>query len=396
MVHVLLRHGERHTYIPSVNYMPQREDCKIAADLIKRDESLKTFVQTMKQFTRKQPLGNYFQNWNLFPNRSKCSRARLTGIGALQHLKLGQYFRDKYLTLSTIFNKEVALTNQIYTVSSETKRTYQSAIAFLYGFLTQSDFNLTTLNISHADHYFCSLKLSRENCDCQYGKIWEREIYNFRNTYFYKLKAKNNQIVTFLENSGFGRITPFYALIDLFHLAICRDRIRMCSNDDKTICLKEEHLKQIWEKFNSEIKYVVKKSKNSIYYYIALYPLMAEIVNRLNDHTKGRSQERLVVYLGHDIPLMSFLDILEVGGSWIRYAGRIVLELYESEAYNDPDKHYIRILYNGKDVTQFVKFCKEKTNKGLCNFSLLYDFVFNKMLQQFGYTNYSDVCATVS
>ena len=394
MVHILFRHGERLTYIRSGVKLTKPEDCLVDTGLFGKDETLNTFVRTMTEFAGKQQHGNYFKNWELFPNQPACPKTSLTGIGAIQHLKLGQYFRDKYLTQSTIFDKETPLTSQIYTCTSETTRTYQSAIAFLYGFLATPYFNLTNLKISPADHYFCSVKLPMEKtCGCKYGKLLDRKLSKLRNTYFTSTIKTDKHILKSVQDSGFGDILPYYALIDVFSHPACHNRFDLCSSDDSSTCWTKGHFQQLWEKFEHETRYVVEHSKNITYYYTAFYPLMAEIADRLNDHVNGRSKEKLVVYSGHDISLMALLYMLGLDGNWISYAGRIVIELYEYDSNNDTDTYYIRILYSGEDLTQNVKFCKGKTFKGLCKLSLFYDFVFNEMLQQFGYTSYIDVCS---
>ena len=369
------------------------KECSIDTSLMEKDERLKTFVQTMRKFTGKKRHRNSFQRCDLFPNNSTCTEHSLTVTGAIQHLKLGQYFRHKYLTQSTLFDNKSTLTSQIDTFTTKRSRTYQSAIAFLYGFLTQSDFNLTNLNISPVDQFFCSREITGDkNCNCQYSQILDEIIFKSRARYFRRNKENNKHVLTSLNNSDYGTTYPFYSLIDVLYHAVCHDRPNLCSDNDNTTCIKE-HFKRIWEKFIDETGYLVEHLKNTTYFYTALYPLMANIANRLKDHVKGQNLQRLVVYSGHDTALMSLLYMLEIDGSWIRYAGRIVLELYESEAHKYIDKYYIRILYNGQDVTQSVKFCKGKLFKGLCNFTLFYDFVFNEILQQFGYTSYSDVCA---
>ena len=44
-------------------------------------------------------------------------------------------------------------------------------------------------------------------------------------------------------------------------------------------------------------------------------------------------------------------------------------------------KHYIKCFFGGEDLTESKTFCKCKTFEGLCEFSLLYDFVYKEMSQ---------------
>ena len=44
-------------------------------------------------------------------------------------------------------------------------------------------------------------------------------------------------------------------------------------------------------------------------------------------------------------------------------------------------KQYIMCFYDGEDLTESITFCKGKTFKGLCEFSLFYYFVYKEMSQ---------------
>ena len=66
------------------------------------------------------------------------------------------------------------------------------------------------------------------------------------------------------------------------------------------------------------------------------------------------------------------------------FASRIVMEFYEASSKTETfikNKYYFRIFYEGDDITQYVIFCIGKTFRGLCEFSLFYDFVYSKMSQ---------------
>ena len=124
------------------------------------------------------------------------------------------------------------------------------------------------------------------------------------------------------------------------------------------------------------------------YFYTVFYPVMTQIVDQMNNLINQDDQTKLVVYSNHDSTLFLFLKVFGIEGNWIRYAGRIVLELFEYKIDNTPGKnnykhkHYFKYLYDGNDLTESVTFCKGKTFRGLCEFSLLYDFVYKEMQQE--------------
>ena len=353
----------------------------------------------MLKFIGKQPEGNYFKNWAIFPNQTTCDETTLTGFGAVQHLKIGQHFQSKYLTQSSIFDKELALTSQIYTRSSVTSRTYQSAIAFLYGFLPHSVFNLANLRISHSDSTFCSPVLSRQkSCFCSYGNLLAQKIHNARKYFISTSKKALDLVHTVADLFGFRAeaVASFSRLMDAFSFHACHNQSNPCSPYDGNRCLSGEHYEHIWDILDGEGVYLVQDSEKSLakYSHIILYPLMIEIANRLKDQLEGRSKQKMVIYSGHDVTITPLLQILGLNdGKWVRFAGRVVIELYEARLKKDRHKHYLRFLYNGKDLTHDVSFCKGNLFKGLCKFRFFYDFVFTVMLQQFGYTSYYDACS---
>ena len=113
MVQILFRHGERLPLTKFVSAHIKGEDCYVNTSLFGNDDTLDNFLKTMTEYSGKQPPGNYLKNWKLFPNIGDAPKGSLTGIGAAQHVRLGQYIRDKYLTTSTIFSREIPLDSQM-------------------------------------------------------------------------------------------------------------------------------------------------------------------------------------------------------------------------------------------------------------------------------------------
>ena len=400
MVHIFLRHGDRTPHHEFPGYYPEQINCFVDQNLLNKDEKLKEYILTMKKFTGKQPHGNFFRNWAIFPNRSICDSSVLTGFGAIQHMNIGKYLHDRYITENSLFNRRVALTSQIYIRSTVSSRTYQSAIAFLYGFLPLSAFNLTNLNIdNNSDTSFCSMIHSRQkSCYCSYAKILHQQVHNLRKN-FVKTNDKGQQLLKSIRNTfGFDsdRTASFMVLMDIFSLSVCHNLGNPCLAYDNTRCLTASQYEQIWNSLDEEGKYLTLDRQKTFTEYanIILHPVMIEIARRLKDEAERGHKHKMIIYSGHDVtlsPLLHFLGLDD--GRWVRYAARVVIEMYEAKSKKDKNKHYLRFLYNGKDLTQDVIFCKGKLHKGLCKFKLFYDYVFTEMLQQFRYTSYYDACS---
>ena len=399
MVQILFRHGERLPLTKFVSTRHKGEYCYVNTSLFGNDDTLDNFVKTMTEYSGKQPPGNYFKNWELFPNIGDAPKGTLTGIGATQHVRLGQFIRDKYLTSSTIFSREIPLDSQMYISSSNTPRTYQSAIAFLFGLLGRSKFNLTNYNIGRSDKLFCLTELpSQKKCGCHYGMSLNQQISRIRRTYF----NKNSSL-----KGLYTGITSLVDLVEIISLTYCHNGTEVCLPKPHKLCFNSSDFDRIWDDFYSENRFVYENSSDMKYYYASYYPFMTKIADRIHNSINNNDPTNLVIYSGHDNTLIGLLQLFGYDGTWIRFAGRIVIELFKSTD-NDVTpgkvngakgkssgmpKHYVRIVYDGKDLTEYVTFCKGKTFKGLCDVSLLYDFVYKHMEQELKKSNLGDICS---
>ena len=412
MVQVFFRHGDRvhdgETLKP--------ESCFMNTSLFENDDILERYVKTVTEFTGKQPTGSYFNRWLHFPYDTKCLPGSLTDIGVAQLIRLGQYFRNKYLTPSGMFSNDIPLTSQIYTGSSLFRRTYQSAIAFLFGLLEQTEFNLTKLQMDITDMFLCLKEgIYKKKCNASPAVYLDQQLSKIRQGY---LNSANTSFVT-------REISTVLEFMYLIILTYCRNRPQLCLPNNSKICFTSNEFNMVWENFDKENRYVHENSPDIKYFYEAYYTVMAQIVDQMYNRIINAEQTKLVVYSNHDRILISFLKVFGIDGNWIRYAGRIVLELYESKMdnntpgqtndiqeeqnnnfnhvndtkshysdtytqssetqrqyHNARHKHYIKFFYDGKDLTESVTFCKGKTFEGLCEFSLFHDFVYTEMQQE--------------
>jgi hypothetical protein len=85
------------------------------------------------------------------------------------------------------------------------------------------------------------------------------------------------------------------------------------------------------------------------------------------DKATSKTSIVFAVYGGHEssiIPLLISLGIYEQ--RWIPYASRLIFEYWRktSNETKKSQRQYIRVLFNGKVVTQKLTFCKEKVIQG--------------------------------
>ena len=281
-VHVMIRHGSRSPLHGQPHHRRKDIDCHFKS--VKDSDPLaQRFYSAMTNLTLTMKTQGKPQHITFLPLRRKCKDAQLAGYGALQLLKLGQYLKKIYRKklfpdcTGTVGNK------QVYIRSTDYSRTFQSAIALLYGFFD-------TVNIINFPWEFskysslCSSWLSHLKCD-----------------------------------------SPLAGNL-----------------------------------------------------HTTLHPLLDEIEARYQNITHGITDSRFVLYSGHDLTLQPLLGTLGIAGDDEHppFAACLVLELYRMK---EGGGHFLRVLYNGQDRTEMLRFCEiEDLVDGLCPLRHFCRFVYNK------------------
>jgi hypothetical protein len=106
-----------------------------------------------------------------------------------------------------------------------------------------------------------------------------------------------------------------------------------------------------------------------------------------------------ILYSGHDSTIEPLATAIGVSnGSWPKYASRLVFELYGQVANTSSEADaYIRVLYNGKDVTHHLIFCKghmTSMNNRVCPLKLFAEYVEDEKFNGSpGKTGYAEACS---
>lgn len=143
------------------------------------------------------------------------------------------------------------------------------------------------------------------------------------------------------------------------------------------------------------------------------YGLLRHIVANILKLVSGIGN-RIVLYAGHDRTLefvMAALGVTGGGGDtggpgpgpFVPYAGRLAFEVYRSRTNGE---HYVRIVYNGADVTRWVHVCaagrsltvprmaRRGGTAALCPIENIVRFIHDDYFAPFNTTNYREACQT--
>ena len=344
----------------------------------------------------KQGIRNHFLNWALFPDKDMCADSLLTSRGALQLLKLGQHLFDYYSRHKSLFKENVSMNSQVYTKSTSASRVYQSAIAFLYGFLPS--FNISLIKIDNsADLHFCTKQFSvQKSCFCKSAnklKTRASNIYSKING-VNSIAKKHYALITEMFGEGSSPKDVFIAeaIIPFF----CHNITLPCYYSEfPDSCQK--FIGDVWSTVIAQERSKINDHDLNYLKYssIVMTPVLVEILNRIRNIVETRSAPRFVLYSGQEATLSPLLHVLGLqDGNWPPYAARVVIELLDNlDGSSSKNRFYLRFLYNGVDRTGDVIFCKGVTYNGLCSLSYFTEFVFTKMIRRFGFNSYHDACS---
>lgn len=336
--------------------------------------------------------------------------------GVVQQLRNGQLLREAYKShnvLPTDWSPR-----QVWVESTSRSRTVQSGLAFLYGFLP--DFDWTKLTVRHQwSTLFCG-----SACDCPARNRYLEEEQRRQ----YKLRVGDTELektyVDMARTLGvLSRQLRAANPIDSLLCHLCHGLSFPCvTGDDGTKgCLTMEQFAVIRrQQLDDELdrRRVGHYHKYAI---LAMYPYLNRTATKMERVARGNEpgrqpraggEEVFTLSSGHDVtiaPLLSSLGLQEA--RFPRFAARVVFELWKSppatqgqrkkntskgEKSKAKDKaFFIRVLYNGEDVTFHTTFCRSydrHAGQPLCPLKNFLSFVRRDMFRVVNATSYQEAC----
>uniref|UniRef100_A0A670JMX1 2-phosphoxylose phosphatase 1 n=1 Tax=Podarcis muralis TaxID=64176 RepID=A0A670JMX1_PODMU len=345
---------------------------------------LEAFISHMSKGSETQMDGT-LSSMPRYPSHSLCEMGELTQTGIVQHLRNGQLLRNIYIKKHNLIPSDWT-SKHLYLETTGKSRTLQSGLALLYSFLPEFDWK--KINFRHQwSTIFCS-----GSCDCpirnHYLEEEQRRQYSLRvkNIHLEKTYADMAKIVG-IPTRQLRASNPVDSMLCHF----CHNVSFPCT---KNGCINLEHFKTIKTHQLEDEKERQEKKYYYLYALLATHPILNQTANRMQRIAEGKREELFVLYSAHDVtlsPVLSALGITEA--RFPRFAARLVFELWkDGKKYKE---HFIRILYNGVDVTFQTSFCRDYNKhytKLMCPLEKFVRFVKQDMFSPFNSTNYYDAC----
>ncbi|ESO91440.1 hypothetical protein LOTGIDRAFT_105832, partial [Lottia gigantea] len=389
-VYTVIRHGDRTTLYSFPKTSNPSISCHIDQSLHPR---LTDFIDTMQINTGKQNIGSQFESWALYPNRQICDNSFLTPSGSLQHILNGVHLNEKYVKKLNLFNGEFT-PDKVKIKVTEYSRTYQSAVALLYGFLPH--FNLTQLDIQLSRGVlFCSTKTVGSVCSCPAIQYYKgRGVQEVAQQIRWKKGKLRNVLKTIANvlNIETSQLPFNFAVFDILSSFVCHNIPLPCNEDNQ--CITKEHIVDLMDYLNEHARVLHNSASFRKHNSLSSYAILMDIAHHMIDVAQERTNQVFSLYSGHDKTVAPILSVfgLNIGNS-VKYGARIVFELYKH--HHDKDHYFIKILHHGKDVTAQVNFCKGRTRNGVCKIKYFLDFLKVDLLQETGQKTFADACKIV-
>ena len=371
-VHAVIRHGDRSpmSRLPG-NITNVKLDCLIEPEKFSKEivQYVANYTNAMKELDK----GEEHFMFGPYPHRKYCSKAILTGMGAVQHLISGIQLRKKYKNQHNLV-PEKWNSSHFEILTTGYSRTYQSAVALLYGLIP--NFNLSKITIKVAGYpAFCTRDMARlTGIGCRCGII----------SHLKKLSAKevaqlNTNVTLYrglvkeLSKLAGVKVTAVTGFIDAISAYECHNISLPCYGDGER-CYTKELIDKLWLLRDIKTQNDARNQFHQTSARLHVQPLLTNIFRQMKKAVTG-SNLKFALYSGHDSTITLLSVSLGFGGNTHPpFASRIVFELYEKKS-NSRDI-FLKILYNGQDVTKLVIFCRRKTTlDGLCPMKYLQQYI---------------------
>lgn len=335
-----------------------------------------------------------FHGYPLYPTQNNCSISQLTPVGVSQMLKLGHILRSVYSPLLS-----VASSDDIIIYSTKYRRTFQSALAFAYAILSPDV--LSKVTFKESDSYsYCFDHCACTNANNMQIKIKQSSLKRLKSRRVVdKMLKRVHNIVHQMSSSVL--VDP-YIMKDSMMTYVCHGAPLPCYRDD---CVTTEDVSQLFDYIDWDLARYAKHGLLQKYGLLKSYGFALNVaMNLLKMVSEGKP--RLVLYSGHDLTaqyLLAALGVLNAETVSPHYASRLVFEVYRNNTVNStyPGRdYYFRVIFNGRDVTRSIAFCKNSVGGGhedlvyLCPIESAIRFIHDDYFTAFNASNFKEACGT--
>lgn len=318
---ILFRHGDRGplTHVRDIANI----------NCVTTSESLSLYEAYIDNMTGSPQLAQMlgpFHGFPLLPQRS-CSLGQLTRVGISQLLTLGEALRTVYAEKLKFLNSTSPDDFIVY--STKYRRTLQSALAFLYAFLTPDLMHNVVLRESP------SLQFCFDDCACPSGdmylKKFDSEKSNHLTLHPAVLKLIKSASLIVYEVYEKRQASDPYSLRDALLAYVCHGAHLPCS-DEQTLppaCVRTEQVTGLLTYIEWEARQYSRSPTLKKACLLRAYGMIRNIVSFLL-RIISEKKPKFVLYSGHDKTILYLATALGISADTTylaHYASRFVIEV---------------------------------------------------------------------
>lgn len=322
--------------------------------------------------------------------------------GVVQHLKNGELLRQAYLKHHKLLPPDWS-SQHLWVETTAKSRTLQSGLALLYGFLPNFDWSKVTVRQQRST-MFCG-----SWCECPARNFFLDEEQRRQ----YRLRTSNAELestyVAMAKALGVATRTMRAANpIDALLCHFCHSLPFPCAtphsfpSSEKGACLTLQHFAVIRQQQRDDERERKEAGLYRQFAVLAAHPFLNHTAGRMEKAARGNHEPVFALASAHDITMAPVLSALGLeGAGFPRFAARLVFELWKSpdakgkQTRGGVAKAYVRVLYNGEDLTFETAFCRDHdrhSTQPLCPLGNFLSFVRRDMFSIVNATSYHQAC----
>ena len=102
-VHVAIRHGDRSPLHSVPNVVNKPFNCRLNPSHSHKNSNLTEFLRRMEEMGHGRDGNSSYAGYSLYPAADDCGLGSLTQIGVEQHILIGAFLRQAYVTRHNLF-----------------------------------------------------------------------------------------------------------------------------------------------------------------------------------------------------------------------------------------------------------------------------------------------------
>lgn len=325
-------------------------------------------------------------------------------------MKNGDHLRQAYIKRHNLLTADWS-PRQLWVETTGKSRTLQSGLAFLFGFLPRFDWSRLTVRQQWST-LFCG-----SSCDCparnryldqEQRRQYRQRIADTELERTYVTMAKMLGVAT----KNLRAANPVDALLCHFCHSLpfpCSSTQTTSNTPDEGACLTLQHFAVIRRQQKDDELERREAGLYRRYAVLAAHPYLnrtATQMERIAKTRKGKEEAVFALASAHDVTMAPLLSALGLeGAGFPKFAARLVFELWNGpeakERKSDRkrgkwlENMFIRVLYNGEDLTFDTAFCRDHNRHSaqpLCPLGNFLSFVRNDMFNIVNATSYQQAC----